>query len=164
MQGLADRLGGFLGAQESGDQELACGLEVRMMGRPVARRRSNISRVLRFRSVTGIGEYLARVDRRPVDQPRRHHPYVQDFVRPIDAGAQEVLLLAVCVAARTWGSRSVGGSMPTPSGLIRRRENARTARIRVALGSPTPSNPLRSSARTPDRCSPMTRTSLPARS
>jgi hypothetical protein len=39
------------------------------------------------------------VDGRPVDQPHRHHPYVQDFVRPIDAGAQEVLLLAVCVAA-----------------------------------------------------------------
>jgi len=52
MQGLADRLGGFIGAQESGDQELACGLELRMTGQPVARRRSNISRVLRFSSVT----------------------------------------------------------------------------------------------------------------
>ena len=44
-----------------------------------------------------VRKHFARMDWRPIDQSDRNDPDVQDLVRSVDAGAEEVLLLAVSV-------------------------------------------------------------------
>src|SRR3989304_2034798 len=44
-----------------------------------------------------IRKYLSRVDRRFINQAYGYNPDIQDFVRPIDAGANKVLLLPVSI-------------------------------------------------------------------
>jgi len=69
----------------------------------------------------GIGENFPRMHRRPIDQPDGHDPDIQDFICPVDAGAEEVLLLAIRV-------------MPHMGKQVGRRLDLRPLRLDTASG------------------------------
>ena len=87
-----------------------------------------------------VSEYLSRVNRGPVDQANRDDPDVQDFVRPVDARAEEVLLLPVGVVPHV--RKEVSGGLDLRSlrldaspGELNRSQNQRGLRVTHAIES-----------------------------
>ena len=74
----------------------------------------------------------------PVDQADRHDPNVEDLVRTVDAGAEEMLLLAVRVVADV--GQEIGGGLDFCSLGLDAAAGIRSPR---GSGPPSPDLPLR---------------------